>query len=364
MHVRGADLHFDRRAVRAEQRGVQRLVAVHARDRDVVLEAARHRLEHRVHDAERAVARVGLVDDQAEAVHVDDLVERDLLAPHLLVDAVDVLLAAFDRRGNLRRIERFLERSRDAADELLVIAARRLDRGLDDLVALRIQRAEAEVLELALDRMHAEAVRDRGVDLERLARDRAALGRRHRAERAHVVRAVGELDHDDADVAHHRQQHLAEALGLRLGAAAELDLVELADAVDEFRHVATEALGDLVLGVGRVLHDVVEDRGHHRLRVEPQVGEQVGDRYRVRDVGLAGAAPLAVMGLEREIVGFLHQLDLVGRQVGLQLRDELVDADGASSIGQQAAQGRRDVHGRRRVGVSPPARSAVRGIHP
>ena len=33
------------------------------------------------------------------------------------------------------------------------------------------------------------------------------------------------------------EHHLAEALGLRLGAAAELDLVELADAVDEQRRL-------------------------------------------------------------------------------------------------------------------------------
>ena len=96
VHVLGADLHFDRHAVRPEQRGVQRLVAVDARDRDVVLEASRHRLEHAVHDAERAVAGVGAVDDDAQAVHVDDLGERRALALHLLVDAVEVLLARLD----------------------------------------------------------------------------------------------------------------------------------------------------------------------------------------------------------------------------------------------------------------------------
>ena len=264
-----------------------------------------------MHDAEGAVAGVRLVDDQAEPVHVDDLDQRDLLAPHLLVDAVHVLLAPLDRRWNLRQVQRFLERRGDAADELLVVAARGLHRGLDHFVAPRIQRAEAEVFELALDRVHAEAVRDRGVDLERLARDRAAFRRRHRAERAHVVGAVRELDHDHADVADHGEQHLAEALGLRLGAAPELDLVELADAVDELRHVAAEARRDLVLGVGCVLHDVVEDRGHHRLRVELEVGEQVGDGDRVRDVRLARAAPLPVMGVEREVVRFLDQFDLV-----------------------------------------------------
>ena len=109
------------------------------------------------------------------------------------------------------------------------------------------------------------------------------------------MRAVGELDHDDADVAHHREQHLAEALGLRLRAALELDLVELGDAVDELGDLLPESLGDLVLGDRRVLDDVVQDRGDHRLGVEVQVGEDVGDRDRVGDVGLAGAALLALV---------------------------------------------------------------------
>ena len=40
--------------------------------------------------------------------------------------------------------------------------------------------------------------------------------RRQVVERPHVVRAVGELDQDDADVARHREDHLAEVLGLLL----------------------------------------------------------------------------------------------------------------------------------------------------
>jgi len=76
-----------------------------------------------------------------------------------------------------------------------------------------------------------------------------------------------------------------------------------------------------------------------------EVGQQVRYGDRVCDVWLAGTAALAFMGLEREVVGFLDALDVLGGQVALELVDELVDADGASSVGQQAAQGRRDVHG-------------------
>ncbi len=73
VHVLGADLDLDRHAVGAEQRRVQRLVAVDARNRDVVLEAARHRPVQAVHEAEHAVAVVHAADDDADAEHVDDL---------------------------------------------------------------------------------------------------------------------------------------------------------------------------------------------------------------------------------------------------------------------------------------------------
>src|SRR5204863_7352347 len=76
MHVLGADLHFDGNAVGPEQRRVQRLVAVHARDRDVVLEATRHGLVGRVHHAERAIAGVGPIYHDAQTEDVDDLGER------------------------------------------------------------------------------------------------------------------------------------------------------------------------------------------------------------------------------------------------------------------------------------------------
>ena len=143
-----------------------------------------------------------------------------------------MLLAALDVRGDLGFGEGGLEGRLDLADELLLIAAGALQLALEHAVAVRIEGAKTEVLELQLHRVQTQALGDRRVDLERLAGDAPPLHRRHHAERAHVVHAVGELDHDDADVAHHGEQHLAEALGLRLLAILELDLIEFADAVD------------------------------------------------------------------------------------------------------------------------------------
>jgi hypothetical protein len=47
------------------------------------------------------------------------------------------------------------------------------------------------------------------------------------------VQPVGELDQQDADVAGHRHDHLADVLGLFLLPAVERDRVELGEAVHD-----------------------------------------------------------------------------------------------------------------------------------
>ena len=93
-HFSGTDLNFDWHSVHAEQRGMQRLVTVSLRDRDVIFEAPRKGLVQTVHGTKHAIAGVGLVDDDAEGVHIHDLGESLSLAAHLLVDTVQVFLAA------------------------------------------------------------------------------------------------------------------------------------------------------------------------------------------------------------------------------------------------------------------------------
>ncbi|MNX50122.1 hypothetical protein D3C86_807400 [compost metagenome] len=95
-HFTGADLDLDRNTVHAEQRGVQRLIAVGLGDRDVILEAPRQRFVQIMHSTQHAVAGIDLVDDDPERVDVHDLVEGPTLAAHFLVDAVEVFLATAD----------------------------------------------------------------------------------------------------------------------------------------------------------------------------------------------------------------------------------------------------------------------------
>ena len=102
-------------------------------------------------------------------------------------------------------------------------------------------------------------MRDRAVDLDGFARDALApLRLLNETERAHIVEPVRQLHDDDPDIVHHRQQHLAEALGLPLFGREEVELAQLGDAVHAARHVFAEVLAHILDGNAGVLDHVVQ----------------------------------------------------------------------------------------------------------
>ena len=137
-----------------------------------------------------------------------------------------------------------------------------------------------------------------------------------------LCRRSASFDEDDADVLDHRQHHLAEALGLRFGVAAELNLVEFADAVHEQRDFAAELLFDFVQRSRRILDRIVQNRRGYRLRVQVHLGELLRDRDGMRYVGFAGLARLPEVRLRAEFVGGRDFPELFFRQIGLQRLDE------------------------------------------
>ena len=163
-----------------------------------------------------------------------------------------------------------------------------------------MERCEGQVLELPLDRVDAEPVGQRGEDVERLARLLLLLVLGHRAERAHVVQAIGELDQDDPDVLGHRDHHLAVVLGLAVVAALEGDAGQLGHAVDQLAHLLAELLPHLVERSARVLDGVVQQRGAQGGRVHPHPRADLGHSDRVHDEVLAAGPALVGVARARE----------------------------------------------------------------
>ena len=328
VHVPGADLQLHRLAAGPDDRRVQRLVHVELRHRDVVLEPARDRVPARVDDAERRVAVPDRIDQDADADQVVDVVEADVPGDHLLVDRVVVLGTAGDLRVDLG----LAQVGADVLDDFLQesLAPRRpVGHQADDLVEpLRVQGREGEVLELPLHRVHAEPVRQRREDLQRLPGLALLLLPGQVAQRPHVVQPVGELDHQHPDVAGHRDHHLAD--GLRLGGLAVLDLVQLGDAVDERGDVLAEIAAQLGQRVGGVLDRVVQQRGADGLGVHAELGEDGRHRERMGDVRVAAAPLLVPVPVGGRVVGPLDEPDVglrVRRAHGLDQRlEDRVDA--------------------------------------
>ncbi len=184
-------------------------------------------------DAERGVAVADALHQDTERDDVVHLFDATLVRLHLAPNGVQVLGASGDVGGKALFGQATRQRLADLVD-VLVAFALRLVNSLRDLgVRVALEVSERQVFEFALERLDAEPVGQRSVDLHGLPGD-ALLGLGlHVLERAHVVDAVAELDQKHADVPRHGHDHLAEVLGLAVLFGREIDLAELGDAVDQ-----------------------------------------------------------------------------------------------------------------------------------
>ncbi len=247
-------------------------------------------------------------------------------------------------------------------DVVLALVALLGDEALDLLVLARVERREREVLELPLDRVDAEAVRQRRVDLDRLARLLDLLLLRHRLDRAHVVQPIGELDQDDPHVGGHRDHHLAVVVRLRLVARLEGDPRQLRHAVDDRRDLLAEALAHLLDRRRGVLDGVVQQRRAQRLGVEAHARADPRHADRMHDEVLARLAPLRRVVLAGEDERVLH-----ARAVDLHRGVRRVLGDDREQVAQQAALRCAQRQRRRRVALAPrerhPDRCAQADLH-
>jgi hypothetical protein len=270
-----------------------------------------------VDDAEDRVAILHAGGDDAQCEQIVDLVDGGLRLYQLVVDAVEALDAPFDAGLDVVLMQALGEQAFDSGEELLAFGAAGFDGFVELLPGDGVDPAEGQVFELAAEFAHAEAMGEGRVDVEGFAGDGALALGREVLEGAHVVQAVGELDEDDADIADHSEEHLADVLGLAVFAIGELDFVDFGDALDDVGDLLAEFGDDVFGGDGGVFDGVVEEAGGDGGGVELHLGEDEGDLQRMEDVGLAGGAELAVMVLEAELPGLADDVGVVGGTIGV-----------------------------------------------
>ena len=165
-------------------------------------------------------------------------------------------------------------------------------------------------------------MRQRRVDVQRLAGDGLLAVGLQVLQRAHVVQPVGQLDEHHAHIGDHGQQHLAHVFGLAVFAVGKLDLVDLGDALDDVRHLVAEVGRNLLVGGRRVFDRVVQQAGGDGGRVQLHLGQHLGHFERMNDVGLAGGAHLPLVMLDAELPRLADQGDVFIGAIGLDVAEQ------------------------------------------
>ena len=211
----------------AETRGVRRELA---RNEGIDLEAllffllTRHPLE-----------------DDAHGVKVEYLVEVNVLVLNLLPAAVYALHPRFQRILVALFVEHLPHGCHEALLQLLAGAGRGGYLGFYLGVFVGVGVAHHQLLKFCLYVIQSQTVRQRYVQVRRLACYGQLLGVFHRAQRPHVVQAVTELEEDDVGVVAHRQQYLAVVFRLlAVGLLHHHDVVYLGHAVHYDGHPVAE----------------------------------------------------------------------------------------------------------------------------
>lgn len=124
MHGAGADLDLERTPRLVGHDRVKRLVAVGLGLGDVIVVLLRNHGEVLVDDGEHLVAALDRIDDDAHGAHVEELVEAQVLALHLLPDRIDVLRTSRDFGLDAVLLKKSADAQHGALHELDALLAR------------------------------------------------------------------------------------------------------------------------------------------------------------------------------------------------------------------------------------------------
>ena len=313
VHFRGADLDFKRDTIAANNRGVQRLVAVGLGRGNIVLKSSRNGLIQVMHIAQNVIAVGHGVYDDAHGADVVDFIHGLVLGVHLAINRVDMLDACRDIMTDTGLVELERDALLDVIEEILVSLGLLFQSVHNFLIANRVKDTQTQVFQLPLDAAHAQSVRDGRVDLHGFECLVALLALGQILESACIVQAVGQLDEDNADVLGHRHEHFTQIfkLLLLLGIAQH---TQSGNAVYQLGNRSAELILNFAIAERGVLDAVVQQAGTDRVGIQPHLHDDFSHRDRMDDVGFAVAALLTFMRLCRALIGGTDLLD-IGRGV-------------------------------------------------
>ncbi len=169
VHLRRADLNFERLAVIENDRRVQRLVEIVLWRSDIVVEFTGDGTPGLVNDGESLVAGQHVGNQHPDGPHVENLIEGKLLALHLAPDAVDMLGPANHRCLDPVLVKDIFKALDQVLHVLVAVGAALVDQLGDLFVTIRLQIPERQVFKLPFELPDSQAAGEWGEDFDCLA---------------------------------------------------------------------------------------------------------------------------------------------------------------------------------------------------
>ena len=269
-------------------------------------------------NSEHGVAVRHRIHDDPDGDQVINLVKGLMLKDHLPVDRIEMLGPAVDVKMNMLLVQLRAQLIDHLADVLLPFGPLHPDQMDNVVVSVRIQVLQAQILEILLQRINAQPVRKRGIDVQRFPRDGLLAVRRLIAEGIHIVKPVRQLDQHDPDVPAHGEDHFPDAFRLRLLPVGEVQLVQLGHAVHQLSHLVIELSAQRVQrDAFAVLHRIMQEARRDGGRIDHEVRQDGRDETGVRKIRLPGFPDLTCVGFFRKLPRMFHQFVAVARVIFL-----------------------------------------------
>ena len=148
MHFPGSYLNLEGYSLFADNGGMQGLIHIRLRGRDIIFEAVRDRAEHIVDNAEAVIAIDNRLDYYSDGVDIINLIKGLASDIHFAVDSMDALDSALDLAAGDERIDALLYFLDYAVEELLARRALRVEIVLDLFIRDGVEADNGSVLKL------------------------------------------------------------------------------------------------------------------------------------------------------------------------------------------------------------------------
>ena len=161
---------------------------------------------------------------------------------HFPVNRVQGFLSTKDFGFHPRLCQFIRQTGQDSLHHFLTVATHGLHCTCQNLITMRIDILERQILQFPKQRIQAKAVGYWRVNLQGFPGNTPPLIGTHGTQSLHVMQPVRELDQNDADITRHGQQHFAEVFCLRFVLARKLEAIQFGQPFHQFGHRLTETL--------------------------------------------------------------------------------------------------------------------------